>query len=253
MMRTMKTAVLPTGETVEAHHRPGEGRPIVLLHGAAGHKDAWDLSSSGWGTSDLWSVSLPGRPGSPGAPASTAEAAAKWVHSALAGLGVRDAATWVGHSFGGAVALEAARLQFGVAKLVLVASAARLKVSSALLAAAEKATAPLSMEMAFGPGATKSTIASYQEATAKVPLTTALADWRACDGFDRRAELSTIEVPTLVLYGEADALTPPKFQGPLAEALPQGRAEAYSGVGHMLPWEAKEHFIESVLAFTRNG
>lgn len=246
-----RAATLPTGETVHASHRPGSAAPLVLVHGAAGHRDAWNLEHDGWGEHEVWAVSLPGRPGSPAPPAGTAEAAARWLEAALEALEV-PAATWVGHSFGGAVALEAARLSLGPTRMALVATAARLKVGPALLEAAAVATEPMPMDAAFGPTTPKDVIEAYAAATASVPPATALADWRACDVFDCRSELSGIQTPALVLYASADVMTPAKYQPSFADALPNGRALMLpESVGHMIPWEAEDAFVEAVTEFAR--
>lgn len=54
---------------------------------------------------------------------------------------------------------------------------------------------------------------------------------------DRRAELASIRVPTLVLVGEEDVLTPPSEAQALAEAIPQARLEVVPEAGHLAPYE----------------
>jgi pimeloyl-ACP methyl ester carboxylesterase len=44
-------------------------------------------------------------------------------------------------------------------------------------------------------------------------------------------------VPTLVVHGSEDVLTPPRFQAMLEEALPHATRVVVEGRGHMLPWE----------------
>jgi pimeloyl-ACP methyl ester carboxylesterase len=54
---------------------------------------------------------------------------------------------------------------------------------------------------------------------------------------DRRADLVAIKVPTLVLVGEEDVITPPAEAKAMAEALPNARLEVIPGAGHMAPFE----------------
>ena len=54
---------------------------------------------------------------------------------------------------------------------------------------------------------------------------------------DARAALSGIAVPTLVLVGEADALTPPADSEAMAAAIPGARLVKVAGAGHLAPME----------------
>jgi 3-oxoadipate enol-lactonase len=54
---------------------------------------------------------------------------------------------------------------------------------------------------------------------------------------DRRAELSAIRVPTLVMVGEQDVVTPPAEAQALADAIPGSRLEVIPEAGHLAPYE----------------
>ena len=54
---------------------------------------------------------------------------------------------------------------------------------------------------------------------------------------DRRGDLGKISVPTLVLVGEDDVITPPAVAKSLAEAIPGARLEVIAKAGHMAPYE----------------
>jgi pimeloyl-ACP methyl ester carboxylesterase len=54
---------------------------------------------------------------------------------------------------------------------------------------------------------------------------------------DRRGDLGAIRVPTLVLVGEEDVITPPEEAQTLADAIPQARLEVIPEAGHMAPYE----------------
>jgi 3-oxoadipate enol-lactonase len=54
---------------------------------------------------------------------------------------------------------------------------------------------------------------------------------------DRRADLAKIAVPTLVLVGEVDVITPPAVAKSLAEAIPGAQLDVIPGAGHMAPYE----------------
>ncbi|NIK55998.1 alpha/beta fold hydrolase [Kribbella shirazensis] len=54
---------------------------------------------------------------------------------------------------------------------------------------------------------------------------------------DTRPLLPGITCPTLVLFGEEDALNPPAVRQELVDALPQAEAVVLSGTGHLAPLE----------------
>ncbi len=54
---------------------------------------------------------------------------------------------------------------------------------------------------------------------------------------DRRAQLSEIVQPTLVLCGQDDQITPAAEMRSLAAALPNARYEEIAGAGHLAPME----------------
>jgi pimeloyl-ACP methyl ester carboxylesterase len=54
---------------------------------------------------------------------------------------------------------------------------------------------------------------------------------------DRRGDLPNIAVPTLVLVGEEDVITPPIEAQALADAIPGSRLEIVPDSGHMAPYE----------------
>jgi pimeloyl-ACP methyl ester carboxylesterase len=54
---------------------------------------------------------------------------------------------------------------------------------------------------------------------------------------DRRGALAAIQVPTLVLVGEEDALTPPSEAQALADAIAGARLDVVPEAGHLAPYE----------------
>jgi proline-specific peptidase len=73
------------------------------------------------------------------------------------------------------------------------------------------------------------------------------AGWRALAA--RSSELMSIEVPTLVLAGGWDVITPPSGGRQLAESLPNAQFAVLEHVGHF-PWvDAPERFTRAVNAF----
>jgi pimeloyl-ACP methyl ester carboxylesterase len=87
-------------------------------------------------------------------------------------------------------------------------------------------------------------IADEQEITG---LTSALLTLR--DRGDSRPTLESIDVPTLVIVGEEDALTPPQDAAELEEGIERARLVRIPNVGHLTPLEAPEEFNGALLTF----
>lgn len=66
---------------------------------------------------------------------------------------------------------------------------------------------------------------------------------------DRSPMLPTITVPTLVVVGEQDTLTPPDEARRVASAIPGGRCVVVPGCGHLTPMEDPAAFAREVGAF----
>lgn len=94
-----------------------------------------------------------------------------------------------------------------------------------------KLLAPASQANARIAGAARTMMASQPVAG----IAGALAGLR--DREDSRPTLSTITVPTLVLTGEADTLTPPADAATLAAAIPAARLVTIPAAGHLSPLE----------------
>lgn len=62
-------------------------------------------------------------------------------------------------------------------------------------------------------------------------------------------ELARIQCPSLVLWGDADALLDRTDQEQLARAIPGARLKVYAGAGHALYWEEPERVAADLAAF----
>jgi pimeloyl-ACP methyl ester carboxylesterase len=68
---------------------------------------------------------------------------------------------------------------------------------------------------------------------------------------DRRAELATVRVPTLVIHGAADRMIRPAGGRATAAAVPGARLVVYPGMGHDLPRALWPSIIEEIVAISR--
>jgi len=73
-----------------------------------------------------------------------------------------------------------------------------------------------------------------------MPVAPLNASTRALYDFDLSDDLTRISVPTIVIAGEADTLTPPKGMEDIASLIPKAILHRIPGSGHMIPVEQAE-------------
>ena len=174
-----------------------------------------------------------------------------------------ERATVVGHSLGSFIARRVAETHpERVARLVLIGSAVAaanqvlLEVQASLQTLEDPVPAQFARE--------------FQSSTAYLPLPEAFFEqivaeglrlparlWReVLDGviaFDDAADLGRILAPTLLIWGEQDALFSREEQDRLAAAVPTIRLAVYPETGHCPNWERPERVAADLDGFMREG
>jgi pimeloyl-ACP methyl ester carboxylesterase len=64
---------------------------------------------------------------------------------------------------------------------------------------------------------------------------------------DRRLEIHDIKIPTLVVAGDADLITPAELSQELVESIPDSELSIFSGCGHLSPLEQPAKVASSIL------
>ena len=227
---------------------------LLFLHGAGGDAAIWDLQAGFFrGKRSVYRFELPGHGLSTGAGEDGIAEYTQWVHAAIRdGLPPHE---WVavGHSMGGAIALQLALEKVsGLMGMVLVGTGAKLGVLPAILQMLEKD--PEAFFKAIDMTAFCSdTPAEVREISSRsirrCPPAVTLKDFKACDRFDVRSRLQEIAIPTLILCGQNDRLTPPKYSELLHQGIRSSRLVVIPDAGHMLMAEKPEPFNQAVQAF----
>jgi non-heme chloroperoxidase len=71
--------------------------------------------------------------------------------------------------------------------------------------------------------------------------------------YDDMAELGRINAPTLLVWGDADAMVTCDMQDQLARLIPAAELLVYPGVGHTPRWEDPTRFASDVAAFAERS
>jgi pimeloyl-ACP methyl ester carboxylesterase len=146
-----------------------------------------------------------------------------------------------GLSLGGAIALQILLDHPDrVAAGVLIGTGARLRVSPVILKMIEQDFAGFvnSMPMvAASPGTDGALLEPLMQAVLKNGADVSARGFRICDDFDVMERLGEIERPVLVVSGENDQLTPPKYGRYLAEHIAEAKLVMLSDARHLSPLE----------------
>jgi pimeloyl-ACP methyl ester carboxylesterase len=247
-----------------AYRRAGDGPPLVLLHGVLGDSREWRLQLdelSAEFTAIAWDAPGCGSSSNPPESFSLPDFA-----DCLAALIERldlGRPHVIGLSFGGGLALELYRRHPGRVRTLVLASAyagwagslPAAVVDQRLQRALRDAERPakevareFAAEMFAGPVPAEIADELVQVMSEFHPAgLRAMA--HAFAEADLRDVLPTIEVPTLLLFGDGDTRAPVSLAEMLHSKIPGSRLVLLSGVGHQSNIEAPERFNGEVRAF----
>lgn len=170
-------------------------------------------------------------------------------------------ATIVGHSFGSFVARRMTRIAPGrVSRLVLIGSAVSplndvtLEVRDILQDLHGSVSPEFTREFAQSTLHAPVPAAFFEGIVAeclKAPAMTWRRSWDGFLAFDDTAQLGRISAPTLIIWGEHDALFTRDDQTGLVAAIPGARLAIYPDTGHCPNWEHPERVTADLDAFIR--
>jgi pimeloyl-ACP methyl ester carboxylesterase len=233
---------------------------IVFLHGAGFDHSTW-AQHTRWFAHHGFSVLAPDMPGhgrSPGPVLTTIAVMADWTAALLDAAGTAKARL-VGHSMGSLIALEtAARHPAKVSALSLIGTAAAMTVGPDLLNAAEaNDSAAIDMVSIWGLGFRAELGGSlapglWMHGDAQSVLRhcqpgVLFSDLSACNSYqDALAAAAQLTVPTTLILGERDMMTPAKAGKALGAAIANARIVVLPDAGHMMMAERPDQLLAAL-------
>jgi 3-oxoadipate enol-lactonase len=240
----------------------GQGSDLFLIHGLGGRLQEWDLhvpdlarhhrvtrwDARGFGESD--------KPAGPYSP----EIFARDLAGLFRACGLKRAHV-AGISMGGMIAQRFA-LDFPeyVESLTLLSTSSEVGTQAQvawekMAAAIEQRGFSLNTDFAsriYAPSFVKAHPEAVQATAARTatndPRAYAAAA-RAVSAYNWTAELGRLRMPTLIIQGMEDKLTPPGGSVKMSRAIPRSRLLMFPDCGHVIPEEKPELFTRTLLAF----
>ncbi len=225
---------------------------LLLVHGAGGTHLHWPVSLRKLPGANVYAVDLPGHGKSSGTARNNIRSYSEVVREFAESLGMKRFFL-AGHSMGGAIAqtlaLEHPELLEG---LILMGTGAKLRVAPAILEGIKQdyeAAARLIAKWAYSSSPDAHMLDLYVRGMLQVPAESTYEDFVACDRFDLMDRISEISVPTLIVCGEEDRLTPPKYCQYLHSRIRNSDLELVPGAGHMVMLEQEEAVVKAISGF----
>jgi pimeloyl-ACP methyl ester carboxylesterase len=228
--------------------------PLVLIHGSGGSRLHWPPQVRRLSNYRVFGLDLPGHGDSPGDGETTIHGYVKRVVEWLDEQRI-ETAVLAGHSMGGAIAMTTALEEPGrVAGLVLVGTGGRLRVIKEILQASAdpnrlKETVEVVTAWSFADQTPEKLVALAKMRMMETQSEVIHGDFTACNQFDILDRLTEIQVPSLILCGEQDRLTPLKYARYLDEHIPESTLVLIEGAGHMVMLERPLEVAEAVKNF----
>ena len=222
---------------------------LVFVHGAGSSSLAFYYQLRHFRNSKA--IDLPGHP--TGKACTTIEGYVEWVRGFNTARRYKDVVL-CGHSMGGAIAqLYALRYPDELRGIILIGTGARLRVHSDYLNLAkhpgEDNSRWLEGQKEHFQGVDSDIYQVLVRRASEVGPAVELNDLQACDQFDVMEDVHNITLPTQVVCGSEDVMTPVKYSDYLASQIKNAREEIISGAHHFVQLQKYQQVNEQIQRF----
>lgn len=233
-----------------------EGRKgIVFVPGSGGNHTLWENQYKALqGEFNVASVNLPGHGLSGGAGERDVMRYVEWVKKTIGALGLRGPVL-AGHSLGAAISMNFAIHEgWLLSAIVPVGAGVKMPVNPMIL---EKIHTDLpsviSMVVKFAISKpNRDAVGPYlKEGLEKGNPDVFHGDLYACDRMDITNDVGKIVIPTLVVCGDDDKMTPPDMSRLIADKIPGAKLALIEGAGHYVMREKPAEFNQVLADFVR--
>ena len=207
---------------------------LVFLHGAGNSSLSFYYQLRHFRNSKA--IDLPGHPD--GLPCDSIEGYLEWVRGFIKARRYKDVVL-CGHSMGGAIAqMYALKYPDELKGLILIGTGAKLKINPDFILNLTTSVDPtdrwVDSQKGFFTGVEPDLYQLLVQRAAQIGPDVGLNDLLCCDKFDVLSEIDRIDLPTEIISGSMDKLTPVKFSDYLASKIENAEEYVVDGGDHFL-------------------
>ncbi len=222
---------------------------IVLVHGAGGSAATWLMQLRGLAADfHIVAIELNGHGKSPDkAEEDTLHSYLRDIHEVVRKL---DKPILGGHSMGGALTqLYALNHPENIHGIILVGTGAKLRVTPVVFNLLDndfEGYVEAVGNFMFHEETSEEVIEASKHEVRKCPVQIIRRDFELCDKFDIMTKVSQIAVPTLIIVGEGDIMTPIKYSKYMKDQIKGSEMYIIEAAGHSVMLEQFGVFNELV-------
>ena len=221
---------------------------LLFIPGSGAGGEVWQYQTEYFADSE--GISLPGHP--EGEPCTSIDEYVEWVRDYIHQQGYQDVVL-AGHSLGGGIAqLYGVKHPDELKGLILIGTGARLRVRPDILDGLRQMIGNQdAWRKNIGNPSSLADPILRQAAEARLRIGPAvqLNDMLCCDKFDIMPQIQNIKLPTLVLCGTEDEMTPVKYTRYLADRIEGATEVVIDGATHMVFMEKPREVNQAIEKF----
>jgi pimeloyl-ACP methyl ester carboxylesterase len=226
---------------------------LVFIHGSGSDHSCWSYQYSRLHKQfNIVAIDLPGHGLSTGGGEDAVDQYGLWIKKLLDFLQLKKPVL-IGHSLGAAVVMKfAASYPQDVAGLVPVGGGIKMPVHPDLLTGLKTNPAlavDLICKFSLAEENRPKILAALKKSLSKASMDVFGGDLSACNNLDLTADIGKINVPTLVLCGSEDKMTPTDLSRGIAAGINGAQLCLIAGAGHMVMLEAPAEFNMALSKF----
>ncbi len=231
-----------------------EGRKSILfIHGSGGDHTVWVHQYSKLKDDfNIAAVELPGHGSSEGKGESDVQIYVEWIRQIMEAFNIRKPYL-AGHSLGAAITLSFAISRPDlISGIIPVGGGVRMPVNPAILEGLKNdpvSVVDMTVKFSIAKANRERLSGPLRESMLKANPAVFHDDLVACDRLDVADKISGIKLPTLVICGDDDKMTPPSLSKYIAENIGGARLSLIPGAGHFVMVENPAGFNDAVKSF----